>query len=201
MPRIAGSIDVRKSEAILDAATDLLAERGLAVSMEEIARRAGVSKQTVYNHFGSKVDIARAMATRRADAVTAPLLNAAPTDDPEGVLEQYGRRVLEKISDPKHCAAMRAMISASADSDLAKAVFEAGPLQSRRRLADYLDAATRAGRLAVDDPSQAAEIFAGMLTGQRTARIVFGLSLLETVEAREAYARACAQRFVKAYAA
>ena len=54
MPRVAGQIDVAKNEAILDAAVAAMGERGLAVSLEEVARRAGDSKQTIYNHYGSK---------------------------------------------------------------------------------------------------------------------------------------------------
>ncbi len=46
MARALGQIDTRKDEAILDAASRLFANRGLSVSMEEIARSAGVSKQT-----------------------------------------------------------------------------------------------------------------------------------------------------------
>jgi AcrR family transcriptional regulator len=44
--------------AVLEAADDLLAERGLAgVTMEGIAARAGVAKQTIYRWWGSKCDI------------------------------------------------------------------------------------------------------------------------------------------------
>ena len=61
MPRIAGQIDLTKTEAILEATAEAIFERGLAVSMDEIARRAGVSKQTIYNHYGSKGDLVRAL--------------------------------------------------------------------------------------------------------------------------------------------
>ena len=47
MPRLAGQIDVAKNEAILDAAVEVLAERGLSAPIEAIARRASVSKQTI----------------------------------------------------------------------------------------------------------------------------------------------------------
>src|SRR4051795_774096 len=44
--------------AILDAADDLLVERGFAgVTIEGIAARAGVAKQTIYRWWPSKVDI------------------------------------------------------------------------------------------------------------------------------------------------
>jgi AcrR family transcriptional regulator len=45
-------------QAVLEAADDLLVERGLAgVTIEGIAARAGVAKQTVYRWWSSKVDI------------------------------------------------------------------------------------------------------------------------------------------------
>ena len=71
MPRAPGQVDEHKSEAILQAASDLFVEKGAGASMTEIARRAGVSKQTLYNRFPTKLDIARALAARRSDAVTA----------------------------------------------------------------------------------------------------------------------------------
>ena len=61
MPRAAGQIDAAKTEAILDAAYEVLAERGLSAPMGEIARRAGVSKQTVYNRYSCKGEIVRAL--------------------------------------------------------------------------------------------------------------------------------------------
>ena len=44
-------------QAVLDAATACFSERGWAASVREIARAAGVSVETVYAHFGSKVDL------------------------------------------------------------------------------------------------------------------------------------------------
>jgi len=45
-------------QAVLEAADDLLAERGFAgVTIEGIAARAGVAKQTIYRWWPSKVDI------------------------------------------------------------------------------------------------------------------------------------------------
>jgi TetR/AcrR family transcriptional regulator, mexJK operon transcriptional repressor len=45
---------------------------------------AGVSKQTVYNRFASKLEIAQAMANQRSDAIVAPLKEAG---EPAAVLE------------------------------------------------------------------------------------------------------------------
>lgn len=52
-------------EALLDAATDLFAERGpRAVSAREIARRARVNHGLVHRHFGSKDALVRAVLDR-----------------------------------------------------------------------------------------------------------------------------------------
>ena len=61
MARRLGQVDERKSEAILDAAATLFADKGLQAKMDEIAKLAGVSKQTVYNRFASKLEIAKAL--------------------------------------------------------------------------------------------------------------------------------------------
>ena len=47
-----------KRKLIIAAATDLFSELGFAqTSMDKIAKKAGVSKQTVYSHFGSKDEL------------------------------------------------------------------------------------------------------------------------------------------------
>lgn len=44
-------------QAVLEAATALFSERGWSASVRDIASSAGVSVETVYTHFGSKVDL------------------------------------------------------------------------------------------------------------------------------------------------
>lgn len=199
MPRACGQIDERKVAAVLDAAGELFSERGLAVSIEEIARRAGVSRQTVYNRFGSKLEIARAIAAQRAEAMAAPL--DANVGDPMTALTAFARNLLEKVACPRHVEMLRATMLAGAEApDLGRAVYDAGPAESKRRLAAYLAAETAAGRLAVDDPAQAAGMFMGMVMAQRVTRGLLGLPLVEPGEDLDATARECAGRVIRAYA-
>ncbi len=52
-------------ESLLDAATELLPERGYAaLRMADVATRAGVSRQTVYNEFGNKAALVQAVVLR-----------------------------------------------------------------------------------------------------------------------------------------
>lgn len=56
-------------EALLDAAALAVGERPWsAVRMVDVARAAGVSRQTLYNEFGSKDGLARALLCREVDA-------------------------------------------------------------------------------------------------------------------------------------
>ncbi len=199
MPRAAGQIDTAKTEAILDAAAEVLAQRGLSAPMEAIARRAGVSKQTVYNRYGCKAELIRALVDRRVEAMTAPLRLQGAADNPEAALAAYARQLLEAIT--RTYSLLRVTIQSAGEMpDLARVVFEAGPLRSRRAVADFLEAETRAGRLTVDDPMQAAEFFAGMVVGQRQTRSLLGLPQQLSSEDMDAIALTAAQRFMRAYA-
>lgn len=56
----------RTKTQILDAAWDLMAERGSSVSMQDIAQAAGVTRQLVHHYFGSRGVLLTALV-RRAD--------------------------------------------------------------------------------------------------------------------------------------
>ncbi|MFG2348418.1 TetR/AcrR family transcriptional regulator [Streptomyces phaeochromogenes] len=59
-------------ESLLDAAYTALGRRPWsAVRMVDVAATAGVSRQTLYNEFGSKDGLARALVRREADAYLA----------------------------------------------------------------------------------------------------------------------------------
>ncbi|MFJ9537927.1 TetR/AcrR family transcriptional regulator [Streptomyces sp. NPDC101225] len=67
-------------ESLLDAAYTALARRPWsAVRMVDVAAVAGVSRQTLYNEFGSKEGLARALVRREADAYLAGVERALAT--------------------------------------------------------------------------------------------------------------------------
>jgi TetR/AcrR family transcriptional repressor of mexJK operon len=202
MPRVAGQIDVAKSEAILDAALDVLAEKGPGASLEEIARRAAVSKQTIYNHYGSKADLVLALCERRVHEMTAPLATPEALADPRQALATFGRALLGKLLDGRGYGFMRAaMLGAQESPEFGRAVYQAGPQASRLRLAEYLRLETEAGRLACPDPEQAAEFFAGMVLGAHQVGTLLGVERGLDQARIAAIADEAAARFLRAYAA
>jgi AcrR family transcriptional regulator len=201
MPRLVGQIDQLKSEAILDAASDVLAERGLGAPIEAIARRAGVSKQTIYNQFGGKTALIEALVARRVSLITAPLRVPGAAEQPIETLTALARTLIEIVSNCRVYALMRVTVQgAGAMPELAKAVFEAGPLTTRALIADFLATETQAGRMAVDDTMQAAEIFAGMCTGHLQLRALLGLEVNADPDRIAQLARTVTERFFRAYA-
>jgi AcrR family transcriptional regulator len=200
MPRLVGQIDLAKTEAILDAASEVLGERGLAAPMEAIARRAGVSKQTVYNHYGSKAELIRALVDRRVVSITASLREPGAEEHPQDALAAYARTVLKVVNGGNYGLMRVTIQSAGEMPDLARAVFEAGPVRSRAQLAAFLKMETRAGRMNVADPLQAAEFFSGMVLGQRQTQALMNLGPDLTEDEIETLAAEVARIFMRAYA-
>ena len=86
-----------KHEAIFDAAVEAFTELGFEqTSMDEIARRASVSKRTVYNHFDSKDILFEEIVRRLKDRCLSASRFSYQTGQPlEKQLFQFGRRVVD----------------------------------------------------------------------------------------------------------
>jgi AcrR family transcriptional regulator len=200
MPRAPGQIDTRKHEAILDAAVEVLAERGVHAPIEEVARRAGVSKQTVYNHYGSKTELVRTIMARRRDALTAVLELAGPDDSPLETLTVYAKSILEVIITPASVSLLRMGVTSALEMpEMAHAIYDAGMRAARRRLAIYLS--TRAADLLdIGNPADAAEMFVSMVVGGAQIRLLMGLPSEFDTSDLKSRAEVTARRFIKAYA-
>jgi AcrR family transcriptional regulator len=196
MARVRGQVDETKTEAILEAATALFGEKGALASMEQIARRAGVSRQTLYNRFPNKLEIGRALAARRSDAISAPLRAGG---DPETVLTAFAVGLLDKLLRVDAGASLRGVALMSPEMpDLADAIYQAGPAEGLRRLAAWLAEQDRLELLRIPEPEVAAEMFAGMVLGHGHLRAILGVAQPPIdLEARAAEAT---QRFLRAFA-
>ena len=200
MPRASGQIDRAKNQAILDAAAQVLFERGLSAPLDEIARRAGVSKQTIYNHYGSKAELLKALFARRVELVTAPLEAPSAEAFPQATLTAYARAILTIATTDRSIAMVRLVIeSVPTNPDLARAAFMAGVGATRTRLAAFLERESRLGRLHIEDPLMAADFFAGMVIGHHQSRQLYGLpSELDSARI-DKIAIEAARRFMRAY--
>ncbi len=88
-------MQLAREEALLDAATTLLSEKGfMAMSMDDLAARASVSKATLYQHFPSKEDLARRVVLRTVTRTIELIRRTDPDRSPLDRLEMCIRTIL-----------------------------------------------------------------------------------------------------------
>ncbi|MFI9006147.1 TetR/AcrR family transcriptional regulator [Actinosynnema sp. NPDC053489] len=97
----------RNRAAIIEAATEVLAEQGSAVDVREIAQRSGVGMGTLYRHFPTKDDLLGTVLDREFTAwAGAAREAAASTDDPRAALEGFYQHAL--ATQARHRAVVEA---------------------------------------------------------------------------------------------
>lgn len=177
-----------KREAILEAAKKVFLEVGFgAASMDAIANEAQVSKQTVYNHFGSKEELFAAMVRTSCDQTTLAFSEAAKSGDPEKTLRAIGQRFMSMVCAEDKLALHRILMAeVPRFPELGKSFYQSGPAVIRRFLADYFKEQNKRGTLKVDNPQVTAEQFISMITSCRL-RSDLGVEPAPNSEAREQY--------------
>ncbi|MDT0344685.1 TetR/AcrR family transcriptional regulator [Streptomyces litchfieldiae] len=110
----------RTRAAILDMATDALYEHGLdGVSVGRLCTEAGISKETLYRHFGSKDGLVQAVVQARSDRVTRWLSRAATAagEDPADQLAAVFDALSTWHAEPgfRGCAIVNAAVQHHAD--------------------------------------------------------------------------------------
>ncbi|MEU6742263.1 TetR/AcrR family transcriptional regulator [Streptosporangium sandarakinum] len=115
MPIAKGSTinPARTRAAIVEEAIPLLYERGLdGIGVAELCARVGVSKETLYRHFGTKEGLIEAVLQERSERVTRWLAEAvaAVGDDPRNQLAAVFDALQEWYGDPafRGCAMLNA---------------------------------------------------------------------------------------------
>ena len=192
--------DPRKREAILEAARRQFLARGYDASLEAVALDAQVSRQTIYNLYGGKDELFVAVLANRAEQLTQPLGSASEAVGPRAVLTELGRRFGAAFLSVESVQFQRAVLAcAQRFPRLAKSFYEAGPGKTLARLATYVAAETRRGRLAAADPELAAEQFLGMLKGNLHTRLIFCEDLRIASAEMERRVQGCVEAFLKAH--
>lgn len=165
----AAPIEIR--DRLLQAARDAFCEEGYRASVDRIAARAGVAKQTLYNHFSSKEDLFAEIARLGAETIAVSLEHG--TDVRECLL-RFATAFQDKVLGEEGLAIYRALLGEVPRLPaLGRAFFERGPARMAERLSAFLAGMMNRGSLREDDPRFAAEILLSMLTGiERTRRLL-----------------------------
>lgn len=162
--------------AILEAATHVFLERGFEkATMTEIVSRSGGSKSLIYEQFGGKSGLFKAMMEQRCAGMMAPLDAVAhSTGDPREVLTAFARGFVAALSHPEVIGLQRvAMAEGNRNPEVASAYFAYGHDVAYDRLTDYLVTASRV----VHDKAMLRRltvIFFSMIQGDSIERLVVG---------------------------
>jgi AcrR family transcriptional regulator len=84
----------RNRARVLEVAYETFAAEGLAVPIDEIARRAGVGAGTVYRHFPTKEDLFRAVVEDRIRSITDEGRTLLAAEDPGEALFKFLRSMV-----------------------------------------------------------------------------------------------------------
>jgi AcrR family transcriptional regulator len=160
--------------AVLRAADDLVAERGFGgVSIEGIAARAGVAKQTIYRWWPSKVDI---LLDTLVEDAAGPLAIAPAGSAVEG-MRRYLRNLARFLVKDSSGKVLLALIGeAQHDPQTARVFHERYLDPQRARARELLRAGVASGELSADlDVDGALDALSGpillrALTGARIPR-------------------------------
>lgn len=183
----------QRQRDILDAALAQLTETGFSgTTMQAVARRAGASMETLYNWYGDKAGLFRAMVTANIEDLRSCL--EAKADDAtrsiEMSLASFGPQLLAVLTSDRVVALNRAA-AADSSGELGQIIASAGRQGIAPLIAKAFADADKRGKLCVPDPQEAAEIYLGLLLGDLQIRRVVGrMSALDPAEIERRAARA-----------
>ena len=171
-------VDNAKRAAIVEAASDAFFDVGYAgSSIEQIAADAGVSKVTVYNHFGDKRALFAAAVERECEKMRGyfSIEAVSPDRSIRERLTAIGKAMFAFLSRPEMIQFERRIAAETEqDPEIGRAFLEAGPWRMKTAFSAFLAHSAAQGELAIDDPQLAAEQFVSMCKGMGDLERRFG---------------------------
>ena len=155
----------RKRQVIAEAATEAFLSNGYSrTSMDDIARLAGVSKQTIYMHFGDKehllFDVVTTIMTTASRPFDDDIHLLGDSDDLEKDLRDHARRQLFVVMQPRPLQLRRLVIAEAVSfPQLGRSFYEHGPGRTINELTSVFRRLDARGLLRVADARRAASDF------------------------------------------
>jgi AcrR family transcriptional regulator len=156
-----------RRQLLLDAAEGVFLEQGYSsASMDDIARRAAMSKRTLYRLFATKESLfAAVIAARRATFETkVESIACSELETPEQALRHFLRTLAGFVLAPRQAALYRLVIAeAQRAPEIAHAFHREGPSKARAPLANWFALQNARGTLNIAAPDSAASMLISMV--------------------------------------
>lgn len=176
-PEALGARGTARRDAMLAAALDVFLEYGYeGASIEEVMRRVGGSKASLYRYFGSKEGLFGDIIVARCDEFMQGFkVPVQADDDIEATLTALAKFLVTMFLDRKRLELFRIMIAEMPRFPaLAQRFYEYGPARGRKLLGDYFRRQHEAGRLVCPDPEFTAVQFIEMVKANPQHRALLG---------------------------
>ncbi len=195
--------DLGKRAAILDAAKRMFTAHGFErVSMDQIAAEAGVSKLTVYSHFGDKETLfSAAISAKCEEQLGQGLFAVAANSSLREQLLGIGRAFMALINSEEALAIHRVVTTQPPPAKLGQLFWDAGPRRVQEVFEGFLRGEVEAGALDIPDVHRAASQFFCLLKGEMHMLLLCGcIDCVDPGEA-EKHVQATVDMFLRAYQA
>ena len=192
----------RKFDQVLAGARDVFMSQGFeGASVDEIAKRAGVSKATLYSYFTDKkllfMEVARAECTRQEELILAETSDEDPLED---VLLEIATRFVSFITSEFGQRIFRICVAESDRfPELGQAFYESGPMLMRGHMIEMLQCAQEMGEVEVEDFELASDQFAELCKADLFPRMVFSVSSTFTEAEKTRVAEGAVKTFLARY--
>ncbi|WP_048308286.1 TetR/AcrR family transcriptional regulator [Halomonas sp. PR-M31] len=196
------SLDSPKARQILKGAKATFLEFGYeGASTDEIVRRAGVSKGTMYNYFPDKRALFTAVIEEECSAQANRLFElASRREDTEATLREIAHKLVALLLSPSMQDLYRLAVSEAVRfPELARSFYDSGPDLGTRRLSQFLAAAVARNELAIDDVELAAHQFDQLCKADIFYKRLFGIRKTFDQAELDRIAKGAVDMFLKAY--
>jgi TetR/AcrR family transcriptional regulator, mexJK operon transcriptional repressor len=168
----------KRRDAILKAAGQVFLDEGYEKAhVSNIVLLAGGSKALVYEQFGDKAGLFKAMMAEHCAAILRPLHKAIPQqdDNPKDALTRLGKRFMDVLCSPAAIGLQRVALSEGhKHPDIAEAYFSTGHDVAYAQLAQYLDSVARI-TISHEERYRLATTFLTMIQGDALQRKLAGV--------------------------
>ena len=164
-----------KRKQILVAATLLFTEQGYSsTSMDLIAKNAGVSKQTVYSHFGSKDELFAASIKQKCDSYQMTEISLDTASEPAEILFVLAKRFLAMLTS-KEALAIHKICAYESKSypQISELFYQEGPERIVNDVAKLMAEFDSKQQLIIPEAKFAALQFLNMVKGECWMRLEF----------------------------
>lgn len=167
-----------KRAAILRGAKAVFLACGFeSANMDEVAAHAGVSKMTIYRHFGNKEDLFAGVITELGNMIVAEDLERIFAERPEEALRRFARKMIDIVFEPETIELHRIVIAECYRfPKLGQFFYASGPQVCIDVLARYLKRNSSNPHFRVVDPVRTAEEFLELLRGYAHLRVMLKIS-------------------------